>query len=108
MSNQFTNDWTQELEQLKADNSNLLKYKALLSSAHGALADTGLPVPAMDKDIAPVIRQLITDRDRYKRLAEELATFIESIEIDVCGEIQADFDRRDELLDKARQEGVIE
>lgn len=75
MGNQFTNDWTQELEQLKADNSNLLKYKALLSAAHGALADCGLPVPGLDQDIAPVIRQLTEERDQLKRKLEAMMLY---------------------------------
>lgn len=56
--------------ELAADRDRL---HVLLSCAHGALCDTGLPVPGMDQDIAPVIRQLTEDRDRYKRLAGEMA-----------------------------------
>jgi hypothetical protein len=50
-------------------------YKSLLSSAHGALADCGLPVPGMDQDIAPVIRQLTDERDSLKRKLEAMMLY---------------------------------
>jgi hypothetical protein len=107
-----------KVQELTADRDRL---HVLLSCAHGALADCGLPVPGMDQDIAPVIRKLTEERDRYKRLAGELAQSLYSAAMTShyrgIGEFcHNDFDHCTNsgcvgfnlLINKARQEGVIE
>lgn len=60
------------VKELTADRDRL---HVLLSCAHGALADCGLPVPGMDQDIAPVIRQLTEERDSLKRKLEAMMLY---------------------------------
>lgn len=98
------------VKELTADRDRL---HVLLSCAHGALADCSLPVPGMDQDIAPVIRKLTEERDRYKRLAGELALAID----DMLGNLKLNdgkgigigpITRAKTARDKYRKEGVTE
>jgi hypothetical protein len=80
-------------------------YKSLLSSAHGALADCGLPVPGLDQDIAPVIRKLTEERDQLQRLYDHRGKALER-PCSKCGYKPLKFTTGQN--DFPKQEGVIE